>query len=161
MVVTPPLLERLVRRDRLVDLVNGKIEVIMWGGAHMDPDTRHLLRTEVFPKVKLYGLYGSTMILSTLSERIGLTEDDPCVFDPFSPYVSLRVVDPVSGEDMPYGERGQVVMNHVSKSLLLVNNLERDVATRIEPPPGQLGDSVADVGPLSTFENERVIEGVY
>ncbi|GAA0379666.1 AMP-binding protein [Microbispora corallina] len=161
LITTPPLLERLARRNRLVDLVNEKISVIVWGGAHMDPDTRHLLRTEVFPKVRLYGMYGSTMILSGLAERAGLTEDDPCVFDAFSPYVSLRVVDPDTGEDVPYGERGQVVMNHVSKGMLLPNNLERDLATRIEGPPGQLGDSVADVGPLRTFENEQVIEGVY
>ena len=60
-----------------------------------------------------------------------------------------------------FGERGQVIVNHVSKGFLLPNNLERDLATRIEPLAGQVGDSVADVAPVATFENETVIEGVY
>jgi hypothetical protein len=101
------------------------------------------------------------MILGGAAERVGLTDDDPCVFDPFSPYITFSVVDPETGQTVPYGERGQVVMNHVSKSFLLPNNLERDMATRIEPPEGQVGDSVADVTPVRQFGGEAVIEGVY
>jgi hypothetical protein len=52
-------------------------------------------------------------------------------------------------------------MNHISKGMLLPNNLERDNATRLQPPPGAVGDSVADVSPVETFDNEAVIEGVY
>jgi hypothetical protein len=52
-------------------------------------------------------------------------------------------------------------MNHVSKSFLLPNNLERDMATRIRPLEGQVGDSVADVTPVQRFDDEAVIEGVY
>jgi phenylacetate-coenzyme A ligase PaaK-like adenylate-forming protein len=158
---TPPLLERLARRDDLVELVRRNVEAIQWGGAHMDADTRHLYRTEVFPGVKLFGLYGSTMVLGGSSERLGLSDDDPCIFDPFSPYIMFSVVDPDTGRKVGYGERGQVVMSHVSKSFLLPNNLERDTATRIEPREGQVGDSVADVTPVKRFDNEIVIEGVY
>jgi phenylacetate-coenzyme A ligase PaaK-like adenylate-forming protein len=158
---TPPLLERLARRDELVALVRSKVAAIHWGGAHMDADTRHLYRTEVFPGITLQGLYGSTMVLGGSNERIGLTDDDSCVFDPFSPYVTFAIVDPETREPVPYGERGQVVMNHVSRSFLLPNNLERDMATRIAPPAGQVGDSVADVTPVQRFADEVVIEGVY
>jgi hypothetical protein len=52
-------------------------------------------------------------------------------------------------------------MHHVSKGLLMPNNLERDHATRIRPLPGQVGDSVADIAPVREFDNEAVIEGVY
>jgi hypothetical protein len=52
-------------------------------------------------------------------------------------------------------------MNHISKNMLLPNNLERDMAVRIEPPADQVGDSVADVTPVAQFGNEAVIEGVY
>jgi phenylacetate-coenzyme A ligase PaaK-like adenylate-forming protein len=158
---TPPLLERLSRRDDLVELVRRKVEAIHWGGAHMDADTRHLYRTEVFPGVKLYGMYGSTMVLGGSGERLGLSDDDPCIFDPFSPYITFSVVDPETGSAVAYGERGQVVMNHISRSFLLPNNLERDMATRVEPPEGQMGDSVADVTPVQRFDDEVVIEGVY
>lgn len=158
---TPPLLERLAQQDKLVALVNEKVRVIQWAGAHMDADTRHLLRTEVFPGVGLHGFYASTMILGGAYERIDLTDDDPCVFDPFSPYLSFAVINPDTGKEVGYGERGQVVMNHISKGMLAPNNLERDTAVRVRPPAGQLGDSVADVSPVSSFDNELVIEGVY
>ena len=161
LVVTPPLLERLVRRDDLVELVQRKVHTIRWLGAHMDPDTRHLYRTEVFPQTRFGGIYGSTMILGSANERPGLSDEDPCVFDPLSPYITFFVVDPESGRRVAFGERGQVVMNHVSKSFLLPNNLERDMATRIEARPGQIGDSVADVTPVQRFQGETVIEGVY
>jgi phenylacetate-coenzyme A ligase PaaK-like adenylate-forming protein len=158
---TPPLLERLARRDDLVELVRQKVQMIEWGGAHMDADTRHLYRTEVFPELTLHGAYGSTMVLGGAAERQDLDDDDPCVFDPFSPYITFAIVEPDTGRKVAYGERGQVVMSHVSKSFLLPNNLERDIATRIEPREGQVGDSVADVTPVKRFDNEIVIEGVY
>ncbi|WP_341477164.1 phenazine antibiotic biosynthesis protein [Frankia canadensis] len=161
LVTTPPLLERMVRDERLRRIIDERIGMVEWSGAHLDPDTRALLRTEVLPRPRLFGRYGSTMILSGAPERIGLSPDDPCVFDPFSPYVTFRVVDPETGERVPYGSRGRVVMNHVSRSAFLPNNLERDEATRIEPPPGQVGDSVADVSPVAVFGDAEVIEGVY
>jgi hypothetical protein len=158
---TPPLLERLARRDDLVELVREKVQLIGWGGAHMDIDTRQLFRTEIFPGVTITGTYGSTMVLGGASERLGLTDEDPCIFDPPSPYITFSVVEPDTGRAVPYGKRGQVVMNHVSKSFLLPNNLERDMATRMRPLDGQVGDSVADVTPVQQFDNETVIEGVY
>jgi hypothetical protein len=158
---TPPLLERLARRERLVELVRQKVQMIEWGGAHMDADTRQLYRTEVFPGLTLDGGYGSTMVLGGATERLDLTDEDPCIFDPFSPYITFSVVAPDTGRKVAYGERGQVVMNHVSKSFLLPNNLERDMATRIRPLEGQVGDSVADVTPVQRFDGEAVIEGVY
>jgi phenylacetate-coenzyme A ligase PaaK-like adenylate-forming protein len=158
---TPPLLERLARRDDLVDLIRRNVRAIVWGGAHMDRDTRALLRTEVFPGIELCGLYGSTMVLGGAFERPGLRPEDPCIFDPHSPSITFSVVDPETGHTVEYGERGQVVMNHVSKSFLLPHNLERDMATRTRPLEGQIGDSVADVTPVSEFGGEAVIEGVY
>ncbi|MEV5705083.1 phenazine antibiotic biosynthesis protein [Actinoallomurus sp. NPDC052274] len=161
LVITPPLLARLARDDRLVDLVNQKVGVIYWAGTHMDADTRYLLRTELFPEAELFGAYGSTMVLCVTLDRLGQSVDDPCVFDPFSPYISFSVVRPGTRDVVPYGERGQVVMNHISKAMFMPNNLERDEATRVEPLPGQLGDSVADVTPVAVFDDETVIEGVY
>ncbi len=161
LMTTPPLIERLTRSDRLVDLVGANIKSILWGGASMDADTRHLLRAEVWPGIDLLGGYGSTMVLGSALERPGLADDDPCVFDPFSPYVSFAVVDPGSRREVVYGQRGQVVMHHVSKSMFVPNNLERDTALRIPGPPGQMGDSVADISPVAVFDNQAVVEGVY
>jgi phenylacetate-coenzyme A ligase PaaK-like adenylate-forming protein len=161
LMTTPPIIDRLTRSDHLVDLVNASVKAIQWGGASMDADTRHLLRTEVFPGIDLAGGYGSTMVLGSALERPGLRDDDPCIFDPFSPYVSFAVVDPESAREVGYGQRGQVVMHHISKSMFVPNNLERDTALRIPGPPGQVGDSVADVSPVAVFANQVIVEGVY
>lgn len=161
MVITPPLLERIAQDPKLVDLINSKVRYIQWGGVHMDTDTRQLFRTEVFPTITLQGGYGSTMVLGGSMERQGLRDDQPCVFDPLGPFISFSVVHPETLRPVSYGERGQVVMNLVSKGMFLPNNLERDMAIRCEPLPGMPGDSVADVGPLMTFESGAVIEGVY
>ncbi|MGV9348352.1 phenazine antibiotic biosynthesis protein [Streptomyces spiralis] len=158
---TTPLLERFAREDDLLERINGSVEAIIWGGTHMDPDTRHLLGTEVFPDVPLIGMYGNTMMLTALLERVGLSAAEPCVFDPVSPYVFLSVVDPGTGERAEVGERGQVIVSHVSKSMLIPNNAERDTAVRMRPADGQAGDAVADVAPVPTVQGETVIEGVY
>jgi hypothetical protein len=71
------------------------------------------------------------------------------------------VVDPDTGERVPYGRLGQVVMNHISKGMFIPNNLERDMAIRMPCPAGELSDSVSEVRPVATFEGEAVIEGVY
>mgnify|MGYP001039589620 FL=1 len=83
------------------------------------------------------------------------------MFDPVSPYVFLSVVDPGTGQQVAEGKRGQVVVSHVSKSMLIPNNRERDTALRVRPADGHVGDAVADVAPVPAFEGETVIEGVY
>ncbi|WP_374938348.1 phenazine antibiotic biosynthesis protein [Streptomyces sp. Ru62] len=158
---TTPLLERFAREDDLLERINGSAQAIIWGGTHMDPDTRHLLATEVFPEVPLIGMYGNTMMLTALLERTGLSASEPCVFDPVSPYVFLSVVDPDTGDTVDVGERGQVIVSHVSRSMLIPNNAERDTAVRMRPADGQAGDAVADVAPVPTVKGETVIEGVY
>jgi phenylacetate-coenzyme A ligase PaaK-like adenylate-forming protein len=134
LVITPPLLERLVDRDDRLELVRDRVRAIMWGGTHLDPDTRDLLRDEVLPDVLMYGMYGSSMILGGTVERPAVLGEDRCVFDSFSPYTTLSVVDPDTGVEVADGVRGQVLMHHVSPSFLLPNNLERDCAVRVAAP---------------------------
>ncbi|MEW1811934.1 hypothetical protein AB0284_14650 [Pseudarthrobacter phenanthrenivorans] len=161
--LTAPVLARLSQDEELVGIIREKITDIGWGGASMDADSRYLYRTEIFPDISIKGGYGTTMALGGgSSERDGLGHDDPCIFDPsLAPYVTFSVVDPVTGQAVAYGDQGQIVVNHVSKSFLLPNNAERDLATRIEPRSSQIGDSIADVRPLAQFGGTAVIEGVY
>ena len=154
---TPPLLEAIARNDRVVDLVNDKIRYLLLSGAHVDADTLDVLR-EIFPDTTITMAFGSTMVLSQAVTR---SDGDSFVFDPRTPYVVFWVVDPDAGERVPYGQRGQVVMNHVSKGMFIPNNLERDLAIRMPGPAGQLSDSVSEVRPVTTFDGEAVIEGVY
>src|SRR3981081_1411391 len=132
---TPPLLQAIARDDDLVDVINDKVLRIQGGGAHFDEDTRGILR-EIFPKAKVRNIYGSTMILGGAQHREGLSEDEPVIHDARSPYITFSVIDPETSRPVPYGERGQVVMNHISKSMFLPNNLERDTAIRVPGPDG-------------------------
>jgi phenylacetate-coenzyme A ligase PaaK-like adenylate-forming protein len=162
--VTPPVLAKIIRRDDLVDLIRKKVQCIMWGGASMDADTRHFYREELFPGIILTGGYGTTMALGSGGrQRIGAEDADETIFDPItSPYTTFSVRDKDSGQLVAYGQRGQLIVNHVSKAFLLPNNAERDQVTRIAPQdPAQVGDSIADIAPLQEFKGEKVIEGVY
>jgi hypothetical protein len=156
---TPPLLEAIARNDDAVALVNEKIRYTLLSGAHVDLDTLDLFRG-IFPETTITMAFGSTMILSqAITRRSG--DDEPFVFDPRSPYATFWVVDPDTGDEVPYGQRGQVVMNHISKGMFIPNNLERDSAIRLPGPEGQVGDSLSEVKPVAAFEGEPVIEGVY
>ncbi|WP_330249731.1 phenazine antibiotic biosynthesis protein [Nocardia sp. NBC_00565] len=161
LITTPPLLERLARRGDLVESVRKQVQFICWSGAHMDADSRDIFRREIFPGIPLKGLYGSTTILGMSRERPEERPDGLPVFDAPSPYIAFRVVHPDSGADVEFGERGQVVMNHLTRYALLPNNLERDLANKVEPLPGAFGCAVADVGPVKVFDDNSVIEGVY
>ncbi|MEW1654064.1 MULTISPECIES: AMP-binding protein [unclassified Streptomyces] len=158
---TPALLERFARHPELVGLINKSVRAIVWSGAQLDTDTRELLRSEVFPGIPLMGIYGSTTILGGTRERPDEDFHGAPIHDPFSPYLFFRVIDPDTGQEVEFGQRGRVVMSHLSKYALLPNNLERDMATRIKPPAGAIGSSVAEVGPVASFEGAPVIEGVY
>ncbi|SKR21690.1 putative phenazine antibiotic biosynthesis protein [Mycobacteroides abscessus subsp. massiliense] len=154
---SPPLLGAIARDNTMADLVNQKIRYILLSGAHVDLDTLDLLR-EIFPRTAIAMAFGSTMILSQAKTRL---DGDIHVFDPRTPYVVFWVIDPETGERVSHGQRGQVVMNHISKGMFIPNNLERDTAIRRPGPGGQVGDSVSEVAPVATFEGEAVIEGVY
>jgi hypothetical protein len=52
-------------------------------------------------------------------------------------------------------------MNHISRTMFVPNNLDRDTAIRVAGPEGQVGDSVSDVKPVETFGGAAVIEGVH
>ncbi|WP_022885292.1 phenazine antibiotic biosynthesis protein [Glaciibacter superstes] len=161
--VTAPVLARIARREHLVEIIREKVRYVGWGGASMDADSRYLYRTDIFPGVELRGAYGTTMALGAGGrERAGLGHDDPCIFDAnLSLWVTIRVVDPSTKRTVAVGERGQVVVSHLSRSFLLPNNDERDTALRVEAPVGQVGDSFADVAPLQQFGGAQVVEGVY
>jgi len=156
---TPPLLEAIARNEQVANLVNDKVRFTLLSGAHVDVDTLDLLR-EIFPNTTITMVFGSTMVLSqAMTRRTG--DGEPFVFDPRTPYVVFSVVDPDTGIEVPYRQRGQVVMNHLSKGMFLPNNLERDSAIRLPGPEGQVGDSLSEVQPVAAFEGEPVIEGVY
>ncbi|MEG3635403.1 acyl-CoA synthetase family protein [Micromonospora palythoicola] len=158
---TPPLLDALCRRSGMVELINERVDVIGWGGTKMDIEARNRYQRDVFPGVRFIGGYASTMIVGGIVERAGGSGEDPAIFDPPSPVTIFSVIDPATGENVPYGDRGQVLQHHISRGLLLPNNLERDSAIRLPHPRNSGGDSIADVQPVTEFSGKPVVEGVY
>jgi phenylacetate-coenzyme A ligase PaaK-like adenylate-forming protein len=161
MVTTPQLLAACARRPRLRELIDTKVDLVFWGGSHATLDQRFRLKYVYFPHVRMASRYNSALILDGAKERKGLSPDEEIIYDPRSPIVTFRVVDPATGEPVDYGQRGQVVMNHLSKGWFVPNNLERDTVIRVAGPAGQIGDSVSAPAPVETFGGERVIEGIY
>jgi hypothetical protein len=161
LVTTPPLLEVIARRRRLLERLNRSLEMITWGGTQMDVDTLDYLKSSVFPRVPISASYGSTMILSDTKARCDQDHLGAPIFDSYAPYVLLEVVDPESRKPVANYERGQVVMNHLSKYALLPNMLERDTAVRLPAAGDQPGAAVSGVKPLAKVGGEVVIEGVY
>jgi hypothetical protein len=150
----------MARDDAVLELVNQKVRYVLLSGAHLDMDTLDVLR-DILPATVITMVFGSTMILSQARTRAMHPGGNSWIFDPRSPYVVFWVIDADSGAQVPYGQRGQVVMNHISKGMFIPNNLERDTAVRMPGPQGQVGDSISEVAPVATFGGEAVIEGVY
>ncbi len=161
LIATPPLLEAIARRRPLAEYLNQTLEMITWGGTQMDVDTLDYLKSSVFPNVAITASYGSTMILSDTKARMDQDNNGSPIFDSYAPYVLLEVVDPKTKTPVPYHERGQVVMNYLSKFALFPNILERDTATRLPPLGDYPGAAVCEVRPVMEISGQVVIEGVY
>jgi len=161
LVTTPKLLEAIARRRPLAKYLNDTLEMITWGGTSMDADTLDYLKTAIFPKVEMTASYGSTMILSETKARKDHYHNGSPIFDSYSPYVLLDVVDPKTRKSVAYGERGQVIMNHLSKFALFPNILERDTAIRLPAADEFPGVAVSEINTLAEVSGHVVIEGVY
>jgi phenylacetate-coenzyme A ligase PaaK-like adenylate-forming protein len=157
---TPPIVAAIARNDDMIKLINDKVRYVALGGTQVDPDTYLLLR-DIFPDLALTSIYGNTMIMGMMKTRISQPEDGVFVHDPRSPYMVFKVVDPATGKVVPYGDRGQVMISFVGKSMFMPSNLERDTAIRCPGLPGQIGDSISAVRPVSSFDGQEVTEGVY
>jgi hypothetical protein len=83
-------------------------------------------------RASLNNIDGSTMILG--AARIRQSDASGATSDPRPVQPLHRVHRDLSRHThtrVPYGARGQVVMNHISKAMFLPNNLERDTAIRV------------------------------
>ena len=128
---TPPLLEAIARNDADVDLINEKIRWLLLSGAHVDSDTLDVLR-DIFPDTTITMAFGSTMILSqAIHSHCSRPTVPPSLSILGRPTSSSGWSILTPERPVPYGERGQIVMNHISKGMFIPNNVERDSAIRL------------------------------
>ncbi|KAB8162876.1 AMP-binding protein [Streptomyces sp. 3MP-14] len=157
---TPPILTELLLHDVLVDRLRASLRYLALAGAHLDDDTYDLI-AGTLPDTVIQNVYGSTMVLTTARLRTPTAPPPAALYDGYPPFVVFAVVDPDTHQPVPYGQRGQVRMTHVSSGLFIPNNLERDSAIRVPAPEGGVGDALNAPRPLAAFDGEPVIQGVY
>lgn len=157
---TPPILTELLLHDDLADRLRDSLRYLALAGAHLDDDTYDLI-AGALPGTVVQNIYGSTMVLTTARLRDPAAPPPLAVYDGYPPYVTFAVVDPDNHTPVPYGERGQVRMTHLSSGVFIPNNLERDTAIRLPAPPGAPGDALSSPQPLAAFDGEPVVQGVY
>ncbi|MFF2372811.1 AMP-binding protein [Streptomyces xiamenensis] len=157
---TPPILSELLLHEELADRLRHGLSYLALAGAHLDEDTYDLIAAAL-PDTVVQNIYGSTMVLTTAKLRDAAAPPPAAVYDGYPPFVTFSVVDPDTHRPVAYGQRGQVRMSHLSSGVFIPNNLERDSAVRVLPPPGAVGDSLGAPRPLAAFDGEPVIQGVY
>ncbi len=146
---TPPILVALADRPDLLARVGASVHTIVWSGTSATPETLRLLETEVFPGIRLVGIYGNT-IMGVAPQRPRVPGDEHgCVFRPFHPHSLIELIDPDTGAPVGYGERGQVRLHHITLDLFLPNMVERDTALRIAPVSATGSDRAGGMGGTS------------
>jgi hypothetical protein len=158
---TPPLLEAIIARADLYDLMRDKVRGIIWGGTSIDSETLRLLEEEAFPEATICGIYGNTMM--GMAPQRPRREGDlaRCVFRPFYPYTVVEVVDPDDpGKAVAEDAEGQVKITALTRDLFVPPTLERDLVTRRASADGYPGVEVSGVRPRQVH-GAAVVEGVY
>jgi len=157
---TPKVLDVIVGRPDVYDVLAEKVRGIIWGGTSIDAETLRLLRDEAFPDAVLAGAYGNTM-MGMAPQRTPRDDDGtPCVFRPFYPYAVVEVVDEQEFKTpVAVGESGVVKVSALTRDLFVPPVIERDKVTR-RATEGYPGVEVSDVRPRE-MPNTQVIEGVY
>jgi len=163
MSTTPPMLEAIVARPDVYELVQQKVRGILWGGTSIDAETLRLCEQEAYPDAVIVGAYGNTM-MGVAPQRPRLPDDPAsCVFRPYYPYSVVEVVaaDDPGEDEVPYDTQGRVRITALTRELFVPPTLERDLAVRRAPVDKSPGNELSDVRPRQLAGPDRIIEGVY
>ncbi|MBW1597391.1 AMP-binding protein [Streptomyces sp. JJ38] len=159
--ITPPVLEAVCARGALHERLASTVEGILWAGTSMSPESLRQVEEFFFPRAKVAAIYGNTIMGIAPQRPREEGDEHPCVFRPYFPQSVVEVLDPETGEEVEYGQRGQVLMHQMSHDMFLPNVLERDTAIRVRPAAGDTVDGLADIAPLRAKDAPAVVEGVY
>jgi hypothetical protein len=158
---TPRILERLVTRPDVYELLRAKVRGVIWGGTSASPETLRLFGEELLPEAVIQGAYGNTM-MGVAPQRPPVSGDAfRCVFRPFYPYTLIDVVDPGDPRRvLGAGETGRVRITTLTRDLFVPPTPERDTATRLVAADGYPGIELGGVRPTEAAAS-TVVEGVY
>ncbi|HKS46128.1 MAG TPA: AMP-binding protein [Amycolatopsis sp.] len=157
--ITPPILEALIARTDLYERLTESVRGLIWSGTSIGPTSLKLVEEEFFADAAVAGIYGNSL-MGIAPQRVRRPGDAyRCVFRPYWPNAQVEVIDPDTGERVPHGERGRVLVHLLSEDMFLPNVAERDTAVRLRPEDGA-GVELADIQPYRGG-SRTVIEGVY
>lgn len=161
LVTTPPVLRELLKRPEVVLQMKQSLAQITLGGTELNLDEIKFIASEILPDCEFSASYGSTSALGVSRSLLITSESKQVIYDSFSPFITYDVVDSITAQTVEYGERGNVIVTHLSPWAFYPRVAERDTAIRLPGISGFAGDRLADIEPLKTSEGRKVIEGVY
>lgn len=160
LVTTPPILEVILSRPRLVDRLRSTLAHITVGGTELSIDTIRYAKLEILPATEFSASYGSTSALGESHSNLLSADSASVTYKSFAPYITYDVVD-ASGVTVAPGVRGRVVVSHTSLYAFYPNVYERDTAVLRGTLDSGFGALIGDIKPISVVEGASVIEGVY
>ncbi|MDE1479725.1 AMP-binding protein [Xenorhabdus bovienii] len=160
LVTTPPVLRELVKRTELVTHMRRSLVQITLGGTEINLDEVKFISNEILPECEFSASYGSTSALGVSRSLLIKADSARIEYDSFTPFITYDVVDRDTLETVEYGQRGTVVVSHLSRYAFYPRVLERDTAIRLLGNE-QIGDRLADIAAEATFGGRKIIEGVY
>lgn len=161
MLITPLILETIVKNSELLKLVQEKIKVIIWAGTSLDDETMNAYQSYIFKDKMFMGIYGNTLM--GISPQRPYQDGDicSCTFQSYYPYSVIEIVDESDRMKMvDYNTKGQVSVTLMTPDMFIPKHLERDEAYRIKTTGSNIGDGVSEICPLGRFKN-TIFEGVY
>lgn len=161
LVTTPPVLRELLKRSEVVAQMRRSLAQITLGGTELNLDEVKFIAGDILPGCEFSASYGSTSALGVSRSLLITADSEQVEYDSFAPFITYDVVDRDTLRTVEYGERGTVVVSHLSPYAFYPRVVERDTAIRLPALPDQIGDRLADIAPQAAGEGRRIIEGVY
>ncbi len=145
---TPVVLESLIQH--MDEAHRQVIRGIHLGGLSVSAAQHDLFR-RAFPNAVILSGYGNTLF--GMMPELAYAADEGFSYYPHGQRLIVRVV-PLDGEndrdrlhhDVPYGERGQVVISRLDETQLILNMMERDSAVRLPSPTAAANDGFVSDG---------------
>jgi thienamycin biosynthesis protein ThnN len=167
---TPSVLEALA--EHMTEAQRARVRGIHYGGIALTRRNYEDYRIRLFPNAVHLSGYGNTLF--GMCPELMCTEPRSIDYYPHGLRVVIRLIplrsgatpDPERiGEQVKYGERGQIMFHRLDPSGLIINMCERDSAERISPPAdferlGFVQDGFRHPEPLSEL-TKRLNTGLY
>lgn len=137
---TPSVLEKLA--DVMNETQRRAVRGVHYGGQSIDGGRLEKLKNESFPRAVHLAGYGNSLF-GVCMEVETPDQTGPCYF-PFGRRLRVRIVDasasharePSEFSEVDPRSLGRVVLDRLDRTMMILNMLERDEATRIAPSPG-------------------------